>query len=384
MKSKHITLFLLVLLFSSCGNNEPKSDSIDTIYIDSKEVKTTNLSTIGKNISIKAISLPDTIFFGDITSIKTSKDQLYLLDQSQTQTITVIDKNGLFLQQLKRPGDAPEEYDVIHDFSIDESNNQLVVYDRNSSKFVFYDLSDFSFIKSVKVSKSYMSFEVLDEKHWLAISDSRNSENKLVGTEIINGKTFSSIKKLNRLQPPMSVKASESVMIEKHKDFVNYSMPDTKTTLYKLTNGKGISEEVIIDFGSNGISSNYWNSPPSEFIKHLMKEKKATAAHSFLYQGNQLCFWYMMGGFLEQHLNIYDLSDKTVNTYDKIKSEIIEGHLPPPTGIFKNQYLHLIDPSTLKTDYFKNPSQKFSGLSLEDVGKSIENETPLILLYQIK
>lgn len=69
------------------------------------------------------------------------------MDASAAKTIMVFSVNGSLLYKIKHNGRGPNKYTSLWDFSIDSSNNQIVIDDADNHKLVHYSLNDGSFIK---------------------------------------------------------------------------------------------------------------------------------------------------------------------------------------------------------------------------------------------
>lgn len=93
-------------------------------------------------------------WIGNIDQYKISGDHIYLLDESQGQKITKFNLFGNYVSELNSVGDSPDGFNKPSLFSIDESKNELVIFDRTMLKFVFYDL-DFNYLRSEKIDKYY-------------------------------------------------------------------------------------------------------------------------------------------------------------------------------------------------------------------------------------
>lgn len=354
------------------------------IVINDQINKGVELEQVAKEIRLVSLDIPDSIFFGEINSIKTVNGKMYLLDQSQTQTITIIDSNGEFFGQLNNRGEGPGQYDVIHDFSIDEQGRTIIIYDRNSFEFLFYDLETLSFLKAIKSSKTFMSFEVIDVNKWLTISDSRQADNSLVGVEIINSHTLSTIETLFKDASRISIQASESIFLTKNKDVLYYALPDFQTTLYAFDNGK-INNRLVIDFGSSNVDIEIMNQSRGEFIKHLSDKDRSIAAHFFIIDNNKAGFWFMRGGFRNQLFAEYEFTDGTINVYSGLTHPALKEILPPARGVTENEYIHLLYPNQLDDIFLKNSKESSF---FETIGRNfdsiVKSENPLLLLYKLR
>jgi len=93
-------------------------------------------------------------WIGFIDQYKIAGDHIFLLDESQGQKITKFDLHGNYVSEINSVGDSPDGFNKPSLFSIDESKNELVIFDRTLLKFVYYDLN-FNFLRSEKIDKYY-------------------------------------------------------------------------------------------------------------------------------------------------------------------------------------------------------------------------------------
>lgn len=153
-KSRVIITLILIVLISCSKEEKPnqvlvQSDSVTTInmpdYITNNEIPVTQLFDKIEVIPLEDIQGVSQI--ANIDKISIHDTDIYIFDQRQ-KSIFVFDMNGGFKFKINRIGEGPGEYLDIIDVSFDFENEQLIVYDRNQYKFVFYDLSG-NFINEV-------------------------------------------------------------------------------------------------------------------------------------------------------------------------------------------------------------------------------------------
>ena len=380
---KKYIVFVLIIILVSCQSDKVSEMSTTVIQIGDRSEKG-DLNEIASDIRLISLSLPDNVLFGNISSVKSSDGFLYLLDNTQTQTITVINPEGKYIRHLNEKGDSPQKYDVIHDFSIDRFNNELIVYDRNSSEFFFFDLNTFAFKRSSRISKNYVSFEVLNSDLLLTISDTKNQENEFFGVEVVDRNTFSQVDSPLRGLSNITIQASESISLYRSDDNkLYYYPPFVYTDVYQVSSN-GFQSMLSVDFGSNKMEAELWDQRGGDFMKHLSKENKSTAAHYFIFEDDKVSFWYMKGSFRTRSLVKYnlDLSESTV--YETLSYSALKEKLPPPSGVFTNRYIHLIYPDQIDYTFLDGNLDIQTNFKKEDIARIVESENPLILSYGLK
>lgn len=107
-------------------------------------------------------------WIGNIDQYKITGDHIFLLDESQGQKIIKFDLLGNFVSEINSVGDSPDGFNKPSLFSIDESKNELVIFDRTLLKFVYYDL-DFNYLRSEKIDKYYSGIAHLESGEGLLL-----------------------------------------------------------------------------------------------------------------------------------------------------------------------------------------------------------------------
>ena len=184
MKNIFIILFILIFLYS-CNKRKEDISTVESITINAEKSISAYLDEITDTIQYISLNLPDEVYIGNIDFIKSYAGYLFIYDQFQAKTITIVDRSGKFIGQLDRKGKGPGEYLDLEAFAFDSIKNELVIYDRWTNQLIFYSFPELKYLRRRKENRrTFMNFESLDAGNWLTVSDTRDKEGVTYGVEI--------------------------------------------------------------------------------------------------------------------------------------------------------------------------------------------------------
>ena len=147
------------MFVSSCNKHKKEHIStVESITINAEKSISAHLDEITDTIQYISLNLPDAVYIGSIQHIKSYSDYLFIHDPFQTKTITIVDNLGGFIGQLNKVGKGSGEYIGIDAFAFDASRNELIIYDRATSSFIFYSFPDIKHIKTLRKDRYVMNF----------------------------------------------------------------------------------------------------------------------------------------------------------------------------------------------------------------------------------
>jgi hypothetical protein len=135
----HLLFFGVSFLLSSCGNGYKET----TISV-SPEKSTCNAHA--RIESFIRLESNDSTLIGDITTLEFFQDRIYVFDKKVSKTLFVFDKDGKFLNKVKR-GKGPGEIIEPWDFCINRDEKTILLWDQMTFKLNTYDLN-LSYLKS--------------------------------------------------------------------------------------------------------------------------------------------------------------------------------------------------------------------------------------------
>ncbi len=371
---------ILILSFIVIGCHNVQNET-KTIQIDMEAAVPGIAEKVFSKISYVTIKLPDSVYFGDIEHIKSSGKYLFLHDLYQTQSITIIDTLGNYINQLKRKGRGPGEYMDIESFAYDKDNKELVINDRVSKQFQFYSFPDLEHVLTKRKNQYLNTFEVLDASHWLVISDEDNEQMEYAGVEIWD-ENLNLKSKLDFMNNSiLSIDLSYSNTITSFEDYFLYANPDENTMIYKIDSQNQIPI-YSIDFGENKIPKEvFTNTKELLEAEYIFGESpnKAFWVQNVIENENDLLFWAVY--VVEQEPLYYQI------VYDKIKNEVIvyselkfnntDISLPVPDGVVDGNYISSVYTDEIESRFIQNKKLKIA------IEENENRETPILLIYRL-
>ncbi|MCY4160339.1 MAG: 6-bladed beta-propeller [Flavobacteriaceae bacterium] len=371
---------ILILSFIVIGCHNVQNET-KTIQIDMEAAVPGIAEKVFSKISYVTIKLPDSVYFGDIEHIKSSGKYLFLHDLYQTQSITIIDTLGNYINQLKRKGRGPGEYMDIESFAYDKDNKELVINDRVSKQFQFYSFPDLEHVLTKRKNQYLNTFEVLDASHWLVISDEDNEQMEYAGVEIWD-ENLNLKSKLDFMNNSiLSIDLSYSNTITSFEDYFLYANPDENTMIYKI-DSQNQTPIYSIDFGENKIPKEvFTNTKELLEAEYIFGESpnKAFWVQNVIENENDLLFWAVY--VVEQEPLYYQI------VYDKIKNEVIvyselkfnntDISLPVPDGVVDGNYISSVYTDEIESRFIQNKKLKIA------IEENENRETPILLIYRL-
>ena len=244
-----LLLFIIIGLFSCVSTKKP--DAEITLSIDLSNTKPVKLSNFFCD-SVEYIKLesPEEYLIGEVSRLEITDQYIFISDRYNSQSIFIFSRNGEFISQISALGNGPFEYDLLHDFFFDESEQEIVVVSLNG-RIIFYDINGNGLRQSRLASLGGM-YDLMgnhifgsgfDSEYWLHIFNIDGS----------NEKKFVPIGK-NRIglnfKPYTNFSSREDSLL---------FLPSLGQTFYCYTNGK-VFPKYEVNFGKNNIPIEKFNS----------------------------------------------------------------------------------------------------------------------------
>ena len=148
------------LLFAAChsNGNSRQEDSATVIPLNlSSPEKELVLSRFIDSVSTIRLTLPDSLFFGQVSSILTDKENIYAKDSKQ-HVVFRFNKGGEFLNTIGRRGGGPGEYPNIGRTFLGDN---CVYIDHLASRHIYSYAPDGEFIRSISIPFSIVYDDIL-------------------------------------------------------------------------------------------------------------------------------------------------------------------------------------------------------------------------------
>ena len=190
---------LFVILLTSCMSTSQFEDYANVRNLTFKENgKDLRDSTFFKSRTVIPLETNDLALIGHIDRIYMADNRYFILDQN-FRNILIYDKDGKYVNSIKKVGQGPKEYVDLGDICIDRVNKELLVLCTRPSKVQFYNYQG-KFLREKSLENKYYSQFTTDGKYLYFLDDARINQNKVIAiydrklnhqTDVLEyGKTF--------------------------------------------------------------------------------------------------------------------------------------------------------------------------------------------------
>lgn len=161
MKDFYLSLIVSSLLLCNCTHRKNEYQNLsdmEVIPITDFDTNYGRFSDFAEEIEMIPLEFTDKSILGEVKKIVLSEDFIFVMEQNNNEGIYTFDRNGNFLHQIGRRGQGPEEFVDLSDFSINEKDRLLYIFDCHSTKVLTFSF-DNKFIKGVSMDYYATNFE---------------------------------------------------------------------------------------------------------------------------------------------------------------------------------------------------------------------------------
>lgn len=239
-------LFVLLLLFSSCGINN--NNDIVRLSINPKEVHSAELSDKFTDIELVQLESSDSVLISAVYNLILDDKRVYVLDIN-TKSAFIFDKTGKSISVINNYGQGPNEYLGLSSFHLDKEKNLVLVDNRQKKKHIYTPLGEF--VRVEKIPYSVKSIDCLSDGTEVVVRDMVDSSNP-VG-HLLNVTTDGG----GRYEFLPFVYQSGSTIFEKNQCVTVaanafYYNSLSSDTIWKYSDGK-LVPQYVIDFQGKGV-----------------------------------------------------------------------------------------------------------------------------------
>lgn len=371
MKAYNV-LFLIIFLILciSCESQNEELPDIEKLGFHEGS-KSVDFSKLSDNLEIIPLNIPDTVALGRIHSIRYYGDYLLLHDKDYAQALYIFNKDGDYINRLRRIGSGPGEYATFESYIINE--DILTIYDRRLLQGVKYQLPHLNYLETIETNGYFrgdlLNWHTLD--YAIGLSDDYVEEGLYEGIVFL-GENYHSIHNIEK--PPGVIEASERGNLSNIGNDIFYAEPFSEV-IYMMD-----SMEFVplyrIDFGKNGLPRKAELLEEAEdFYKILSSRDYAFAVHNFNMQDSVVSFNFYWRTIDEIRMGIYDLRKNEGTIINDIGP--LKDYLTWPLSISDGYNLSILYP-----DEYDGEVLSHMGLSTEEI-LNIDYSQPLLLRYSI-
>jgi len=245
-----ILVFIWTLLFTSCKDEIPPSNSVKTLNIDVNNIKILpKLSDIFEPVRSIALETNDSSMIQNIDKIEFFKNDIYVLDSYGAKGLLVFSEDGKFKYRIRHQGRGPGEYLELYDFNIENDEIRVLDY----KKVLVYSLNG-EFKQSIYLNFVAGKFANLSKNYDAYYGEAK--EDRIIVANKTGEKMFSyfNYSPMNRLGTDFQIQKLYSTVL------FNISLCDT---IFKVT-PEAVSPYCFIDFGKAKYTRELYEKLPQE------------------------------------------------------------------------------------------------------------------------
>lgn len=340
----YIILFLFFIACTSTKNDQKGVEFGDIVSIPITDLETTygKLSDFAEDVKIVPLEFSDDCILGEIKKIVMSDSCIFVLENENQKGIYVFDHIGKYLYRIGNRGQGPEEFVDISDFSLNEEEQLIYLYDLARKKVLVFSYEG-DFIKDIQMNYYADNFEYQNGLFYL-YRESPSFGDPLCSLVIKdeNGNTVNKfypvIKKLPRIHECIFRKLDNQILFVEH-------MRDSIFTI----KGDKLSPKYYIDYKDKSMSK-----VDRESIKNgtrlslnVLLECKKMAGIEDIFEINDKVFINNIN-IIVPKFTIYDKKTKDVKTFSFILNDFLFISTNHPIGQYKDNLISIVQQESLQ------------------------------------
>ncbi len=329
---KHRLFVFLAILICNLAVGNTFAQNLSVINLVKKQVSINGIISLKEAVVLDANK---DCFFGEITCLLSSGLGFYILDERQSKAIFKFDRKGKFCFKFGSLGKGPGEYVNPVWIAVDESVNQLAVFDPAGHKLLIYNSKTSSFIKEIKIEFNARSFEFLKDNegfifytcfafNGIPVKSALIAEN--TGYQFIITDQAGTVKSLQVPYPDTFNPQNFIGMQEAFSSFgkVTSFYTQYNDTLYAMSPGRKTKPAFLIDYGNANqkLSTAFINTIgplPTDFKRNTQLRSDSGIYH--LYSQLQTDTHIQLTGIRNKSLFNYLVDKKSLNVLDLVKNK---------------------------------------------------------------
>lgn len=156
-------VFIMMILLTGCTTNKVNEKAAQIVKMDfTKEPQSIWETNLIRDVEILNLNSNDVIF-GEISKIVRHGNRIYLMDNSQTNSVIIYDTDGNYINVIDKQGRGPEEYIQLFDMFVNQDDSTLDIISRIDKKMLKYDLDGKKLKCIEKLPKAFGRFEKMKD-----------------------------------------------------------------------------------------------------------------------------------------------------------------------------------------------------------------------------
>jgi len=242
---KIVISFVITIYLLSCSTRDSKDILSPIIWkIDPEINNKIKFSTIYKDIVYIPLETDENHLVGMVHRMVVNDGRYYLMND---YAIHAFDRNGSILYSISKTGRGEGEYTSLYWMDIDKLDNNIVVWDLGSRKFIFFDLNSGDFKYEFSCPYPITAFKKISNNLLACLNKTtfKNENNDYLFFINTEGKLISS-----QIPTPFHLLKIQAIPINTFflgSDYILFQ-PDFCDTIYSIT-PENYKPYYIFDFG---------------------------------------------------------------------------------------------------------------------------------------
>lgn len=366
---KFVVILATILITVSCSDSKRISDEYITIQLKPSNEKQLLSSFVDEASFVKLIT-PADMKVGSIEKIIFHNNDFYVRHTPTRPAISVFDSGGKFKYNIGKQGRGPGEYVGLHDFTIDDQQNEVVIIDLMQQKMHHYGIEGiYKFSNDLPIHALEFS-HIVDDGFIFWVGNLYNDvmnkdESQLWNVYVVNKDLSIKNKYLEVPKELMgAINGSLPSSLSPYEGGVNIVSP-LSNYIYHYRKGN-FKTKYYLDFGSLNCDFinefRQYNGLTSSFVFNLRKTGATYYPNQFFEFKNYLYFTFISND--QMHSVFYDKNGETsyvgIGYPDDDINNAIFGRA---VGSYQNRLVTVIEPMLLLDENNKFP-EKLNYLSL--------------------
>lgn len=176
------------VLFKDIWQNETKIDSskVNKLhFVGPIRNDDISLNPIIQNYKYIRLETNDSSIIGQINKLIYNDKYIFIGDFRQTKSVFVFSNNGKYLFKINKIGHGPEEFSYLDNFTINESNQEIILYVNGGGKLMIYDFHG-NLKSQIILGFSGRNMEMLDTNIFIFDMGNNNLNREISNIESYN------------------------------------------------------------------------------------------------------------------------------------------------------------------------------------------------------
>ena len=332
---KEILYILLSLIFVACtlrkeGQKGTEIDDIVSIPITDMETDYGKLSDFAEEVKMIPLEFTDDCILGEIEKIVMSDSCIFIMEGDNQKGIYVFDHTGKYLYRIGSRGQGPEEFVDLSDFSLNEEERLIYLYDLARTKVLVFSFEG-DFIKDIQMNYYADNFEYQNGLFYLY------RENVVYGDPLYSlvikdykGKT------VNKYYPVIKKLSYTHDCIFRKLDNEILFVEDMRDSIFTIRGDK-LTPRYIVDYKDKSMSKVDRESilKRTRMSLTVLLESKKMAGIKDIFEINEKVFINNIHIVIPK-FTVYDKKTKEVKTFSHILNDFLFISINHPIGQYKN------------------------------------------------